>query len=173
MCVCVYKERSHVIAFTVTLNALFLINECNSRRILEPSRSTLDGLINSSLSSAINQPHDLGQVLEALVSSPVNWGGREFVLLCVLSYYVCLWHYSIVTQYADSWNCVCSTHGKISINYLKILFYSVLNWYSVACWTTSALGSKCSLDVKVSSWAQEIKDGELCSPFPFLLFLGP
>lgn len=47
------KKAANVIAFTVTLNVLFLINDCDARRILDPSRSILNGL-DSSLTSAIN-----------------------------------------------------------------------------------------------------------------------
>lgn len=65
------KKAAHVIAFTVTLNALFLIHHCNAGRILAPSRSRVGGL-NLRLSSAINHLHDFGQVLEASGPSSVN-----------------------------------------------------------------------------------------------------
>lgn len=47
------KKAANVIAFTIILNASFFIKDCNSRRILDSSRSMLAGF-NSSLGSAIN-----------------------------------------------------------------------------------------------------------------------
>lgn len=52
-CLFFTKKAANVIAFIIILNAFFFIKDCNSRRILDSSRSMLAGL-NSSLSLSID-----------------------------------------------------------------------------------------------------------------------
>lgn len=70
------KKVVNVIVFIVIFNVLFLINDCDVRRILDFFRLIFNGF-DFSFIFVINQRYDFGYVVEVLVFLFVNKGGRE------------------------------------------------------------------------------------------------